>query len=416
RRRACPPAAASGYSKDVEQETLASRKRWAGRLAAVFYLASGVLSLATLPLSSSDANLVGLATVSITALVVGVGAWAVDWGRRPRGSSLWLVPPGLLLIAAGNAYGGSGYFTYGVFFLLVFVWIGFAHAPGTSLLFALPAAAAYVVPLLSLPPDDLRAGLGSAAVVLPLCVLVGEALSRGTERTLRIEAALQRERELRERQQKLEAMKSTFLRAASHELRTPITICRGHLDVLDPRTGSDEVARTLRLVVDELSRMGRLVEDITTLTRLEDPDGLALETFAAADLLREVSAKAEPLLDGRLSVEGAADGRITADRHRLHQALLGLISNAANHAGPSATVTLRSVRETAGWRFEVADDGVGIGDLDRGALFQPFMHGPDSDGTGLGLALVERIARAHGGETGIEEPSPGATFWIRIPA
>ena len=116
----------------MEQETLASRKRWAGRLAAVFYLASGVLSLATLPLSSTDADLAGLAAVSVLRCRRRDRPGCVDWGRRSRRASLVLVPPGLFLIAAGNAYGGSGYFTYGVFFLLVFVWIGFAHEPGMS--------------------------------------------------------------------------------------------------------------------------------------------------------------------------------------------------------------------------------------------------------------------------------------------
>ena len=130
---------------------------------------------------------------------------------------------------------------------------------------------------------------------------------------------------------------------------------RGHLDVLDPRAGPDEVADTLELVTDELARMGRLVEDITMLTRLEDPAALHLETFEADDLIQEVSAKAEPLLDGRLSVEVVDEGRIGADRQRLHQALLGLLSNAV-HAGDGAT-TLRSLRETDSWRFEVADDG-----------------------------------------------------------
>jgi signal transduction histidine kinase len=399
----------------VEQETLATRKRWAGRLAAVFYLASGALSLVTLPLASPDAHVLGLAGVSVVALVAGALAWIVDWGRLPRRTSLVLVPPGLALIAAGNTFGGSDHFTYGVFFVLVFVWIGFAHSPGTSLLFAPLAAVAYVVPVLFLPSPQLASGLGSAAVVLPLCALIGEALSRGTERTLRIEAALQRERELRDRQEKLDAMKSTFLRAASHELRTPITISRGHLDVLDPRAGPAEVTETLQLVVDELARMGRLVEDITTLTRLEDPDALHLETFAAEDLLREVSAKAEPLLDGRLSVEPVEHDMITADRHRLHQALLGLLANAAAHAGMEAKVVLRSSREPAGWRFDVADDGIGLGGVDRATLFQPFIHGPGSAGTGLGLALVRSIARAHGGDAGVEEPPTGATFWIRIP-
>jgi signal transduction histidine kinase len=85
-------------------------------------------------------------------------------------------------------------------------------------------------------------------------------------------------------------------------------------------------------------------------------------------------------------------------------------------------VTLRSEREPDGWRFVVADDGVGVQGVESAALFQPFMHGPESEGTGLGLALVQRIARAHGGDAGVDEPlSPGpdrsgATFWIRIPA
>jgi signal transduction histidine kinase len=405
----------------VEPETLASRKRWAARLAAVFYFASAALSLATLPLSAPDADTAGLTAVSLTALVVGVVAWLVNWDPLPRRASLLLVPPGLALIAAGNAFSGSDYFTYGVFFLLVFVWIGFAHAPGTSLLFAPVAAVAYVIPILGFPADDLRSGLGSAGVVIPLCALIGEALSRGTERTIRIEAALHQERELRERQRKLDEMKSTFLRAASHELRTPITVCRGHLDVLDPRAGSEEVGETLTLVVDELARMGRLVEDITMLTRLEDADALHHEEFTTQELLRDVAAKAEPLLNGRLSVESAEDGLLKADRHRLHQALLGLLSNAAAHAGARARVTLRSERQPDGWRFFVADDGVGVHGVDSAALFQPFMHGPESEGTGLGLALVQRIARAHGGEAGVEETiSPGtdrsgATFWIRIP-
>ena len=404
----------------MEQATLASRKQWAGRLAAVFYLASGALSLVTLPLASPDADTRALAAVSISALVIGAVGWFVDWGRYPRRASLALVPPGLALIAAGNAFGGSNYYTYGVLFLLVFVWLGFAHAPGTSLAVAPLAAAAYVVPLLFLPAEDLPEGLGSAAVVLPLCVLIGEALSRGSERTLRTEAALQREREHRERQRQVDAMQTTFLRAASHELRTPITVSRGHLDVLDASADPREIAETVHLVVDELARMGRLVDDITTLTRLEDPAALRIETFGAGELLREVAAKAEPLLDGRLSLDHGSDDRIRGDRQRLTQALLGLLSNAALHAGPDAKVVLRSRPSPEGWRFEVADDGAGLGSVDRASLFQPFVHGPGSTGTGLGLALVQAIARAHGGEAGVADPQdrsgggPGATFWIEI--
>jgi signal transduction histidine kinase len=400
----------------VEQAIPASRTRWAGRLAAVFYLAGGLLSLVTLPLSSPDAAIPWIAAISVAAMGIGVVAWLIDWERRSPRASLILVPPAFGLIAAGNVFAGTPHFTYGVFFLLAFAWLGIAQPPGTSLLFLPLAIAAYVFPIFSLPSEQLRAGVGSAAIVLPLCVLIGEGLARGTDRMIRTESALESERELRERQHKVDEMKSTFLRAASHELRTPITVCRGHLDVLDPAAGPAEIVDTLHLVVDELDRMGRLVDDITQLTRLEDRDALRLETFEAEALLHDVAAKAEPLLDGRLSVERVDAGTITADRHRLHQALLGLLSNAARHAGPGAHVTIRARREPDGWRFDVADDGVGLDGVDRSTLFQPFIHGPTSEGTGLGLALVRGIARAHGGDTGVEDgEGPGARFWIRIP-
>ena len=158
---------------------------------------------------------------------------------------------------------------------------------------------------------------------------------------------MQHEREARERQRKLEATKSMFFRAASHELRTPIMVCRGHLDVLDPGAGREEVAQTLSIVADELDRMGRLVQDITTLTRLEDPDALRAEAIDVGQLLREVSAKAEPLLDGRLRVEDSTAGRVQADRQRLNQALLGMLDNAATHAGPEARVFIRRCRSRA---------------------------------------------------------------------
>ena len=128
---------------------------------------------------------------------------------------------------------------------------------------------------------------------------------------------------------------------------------------------------------------GRLVEDITTLTRLEDAGALQLERFATDELpLRQVAAKAEPLLDGRLSLELRDRGRgRETDRQRLQQALLGLLSNAAVHAGSQARVTLRSSGRPNGWRFDVADDRVGLGSIDRRCSSNPSC-GPTSRARG----------------------------------
>ena len=198
------------------------RARWGGRLAAVFFVASGVLGLLTLPLLPSDADLFASAAVALLAAVAGLVSWWIPWERLPVRATLWLLVPGFALIAASNAFGGSNFFGYAVFFFVVFAWLGVIHPPGTSIA-ALPLAAiAYVVPLLGLPPSDRAAGLASAVVALPICGLIGEALSRSIDRAVATETELRRERADAERLRRIDRMRETFMRAASHELRTPI--------------------------------------------------------------------------------------------------------------------------------------------------------------------------------------------------
>jgi signal transduction histidine kinase len=399
----------------LEVNDAEGRRRWVGRLAAAFFLAGGALGLLTVPLLPRDANAAGSTLVSIAAGAVGVAIWLVPWERLPRAASLAIVPPAFALIAAGNLFGGSVYHGYGIFFVVAFVWIGLAHPPWTSVSMVPFAALAYVLPLFFLP-GDIASGLGSAAITLPICVVVGEALARGIDRAGRTEDALRREREVADRLRALDAMKDTFMKAASHELRTPITICRGHLAVLGSEPEPGEVRQAVDLVVEELDRMGRLVEDMTTLTRLEDPRSLKIEEFDAAELLRDVAVKVEPILNGRLRVAAGPPGtRVRGDSQRLTQALLNLLQNAAVHAGPDAPVELRLSSSPTGWRFDVADEGMGLEALDEETLFQPFRAGSRSAGSGLGLAIVKRIAQAHGGDAGVVNRGRGATFWIRVP-
>jgi signal transduction histidine kinase len=208
-----------------------------------------------------------------------------------------------------------------------------------------------------------------------------------------------------------------FIRESSHELRTPITICRGHLEVLVHQPTRDELLETIAVVLDELDHMTRIADDMSDLAYMEDPGSLRRGEVQPRRLLADVALKAEPLLNGRLRVEPApADGPVSADSQRLTQALINLVDNACEHTEPGTPIALRAVGEAGAWRFEIADTGGGVARDDEERVFQPFYKRPDSEGSGLGLAIVSGIARAHGGAAGLDNrPGQGATFWIRIP-
>jgi two-component system, OmpR family, sensor kinase len=220
----------------------------------------------------------------------------------------------------------------------------------------------------------------------------------------RLDAAFRRERR--------------FISEASHELRTPITICRGHLEVLGPNPERHQVRDAIDVVIDELGRLGRIVEDMTTLARVDDPAFLQPREIALDAFVEEVGVKAETLLDGRLTVEPAEAGAaVRGDPQRLTQALLNLLNNAAVHGRDEARVALRVVPEPDAWRFEVADEGGGLPANQEENVFRPFHRGKATPaGRGLGLAIVRGVAEAHGGSAGVENRlGEGATFWIRVP-
>jgi signal transduction histidine kinase len=222
----------------------------------------------------------------------------------------------------------------------------------------------------------------------------------------RVEGALARERR--------------FLSEMSHELRTPITICRGSVEVFDPEPSPDEVAETRELLLSELDRLSRLVEDMTTLARAENPGFVRPEEVDVERFLAEVTSTAKVLLNGRLQLERTPSNEsvVRADPQRLKQALLNLLQNAALHGPAAGPVVLGLDREEDAWRFEVRDGGADLSADERRRMFEPFARGRTSaPGSGLGLAIVRGIAEAHGGSAGVDSDSRrGATFWIRVPA
>ena len=211
------------------------------------------------------------------------------------------------------------------------------------------------------------------------------------------------------------ASQKAFISDAGHELRTPITIIRGHLDVMgdDPQDRRE----TLELVGDELDRMGRLVNDLLLLAKATRPDFLQPQTVDLDDLTRELFAKASALAqrDWRLAAVGS--GRIVADRQRLTQALMNLSQNAVAHTGEGDAVELGSELDNGRVRLWVKDTGPGVPPQEQERIFERFVRlERRGEGAGLGLAITQAVAEAHGGLVELHSPpGDGARFTVIIP-
>lgn len=202
-----------------------------------------------------------------------------------------------------------------------------------------------------------------------------------------------------------------FVDDAGHELRTPITVIRGHLELM----GDDPAEReeTLALVTDELNRMNRIVDDLLTLAKSEQPGFLSLEEVELADLTVSVIAKARALGERDWRVDEVAEARIVADRQRLTQALMQLAANAVRHTQEGALVAAGSAVDGDSVRLWVRDGGPGVRPEDRERIFQRFVRAGSRShqGAGLGLSIVRSIAEAHGGRVWVED---GARFVIEL--
>jgi len=209
-----------------------------------------------------------------------------------------------------------------------------------------------------------------------------------------------------------------FIDDAGHELRTPITVVRGHLELMgdDP----EDQRATVALVVDELDRMRRIVDDLLLLAKAERPDFLMPGAVELADLTVEVVSKAGPMAERLWKVDAVAEQVIHADGQRLTQALMQLASNAVRHTVRGDEIGVGSAVRGDRVRLWVRDTGEGIAPGDQARIFDRFARGPagrrGTEGAGLGLAIVRRIAEAHGGSVGLaSDLGRGATFTMDLP-
>jgi two-component system, OmpR family, sensor kinase len=214
------------------------------------------------------------------------------------------------------------------------------------------------------------------------------------------------------------AMQRQFLDDAGHELRTPITIVRGHLELMDA-TDSADVAETRALALDELDRMQRLVDDLVLLAKAQRPDFVRPELVDVDRLTDDVLDKARPLVDRDWRVDDRAQATLELDGQRITQALLQLISNAIRFTVFGQTIAIGSRISDRVLHLWVRDTGPGIAPEDAEKIFERFGRaatGRGGEGSGLGLAIVRAIAEAHHGRVVLHStPGQGATFVIEIP-
>jgi signal transduction histidine kinase len=212
-----------------------------------------------------------------------------------------------------------------------------------------------------------------------------------------------------------------FLATVGHELRTPITIARGHLELLTTVDRGDAAAveATAAIVRDELGRMGRLVDDLMAIARVRTADFIRPRQLELVAWFEELELKiAATPASAATRVLPPPPVRLRADPDRLAQAVLNLTTNAAIHTpdGTPITVTAEVDPDGRALTLRVSDEGPGIDPDILDQVFSPFVRaGEARDSTGLGLAVVEAVITAHGGDIEVSSDPTGTEVALRLP-
>ncbi|MDI3329628.1 MAG: HAMP domain-containing sensor histidine kinase [Micrococcus sp.] len=224
--------------------------------------------------------------------------------------------------------------------------------------------------------------------------------------------------EMLDRLQESFSSQRQLLDDVGHELRTPITIVQGHLELQDAEDPAD-VREVREIALDELDRMRLLVDDLVTLATSGRPDFVEPEPVEVGVLTREVLGKATSLGRRIWTLDHAAEVTVPLDAQRITQAWLQLASNAVKYSHDGSRVSLGSQELNGELRLWVRDQGIGIRPEDREGIFQRFGRGSNStraEGSGLGLNIVTAIVSAHGGTVDVQSaPGIGSTFFMDLP-
>jgi len=228
---------------------------------------------------------------------------------------------------------------------------------------------------------------------------------------------------------RLEYMRRDFVANASHEIKTPLTAIKGFVETLQQGSidNPEEAGRFLGIIQKHVDRLGAIVEDLLSLSRIEQEDEgrtLKLEEGNIGDVFRFAlqmcRSKAE---EKNITVTIVCDEQISArfDSSLLEQAAVNLLDNAIKYSEPESTIHLKAHRNDSEIKISVEDQGIGIAKKHLPRLFERFYRVDKArsrkmGGTGLGLAIVKHIAQAHGGNITVESTlGKGSTFTIHLP-
>ena len=216
---------------------------------------------------------------------------------------------------------------------------------------------------------------------------------------------------------RLEQTRSNFVANVSHELRTPLTVIHGYLEMLDPED-VPRLAPVLHEMRAQSRRMGQIVEDLLTLTRLETQEDLEDERVGMGAMLYSLLKEGEALSHGRHKITVGSDlgADLLGSPRDLHSAFSNLVSNAVRYTPTDGTIHIQWQRTSRGGEFSVSDSGYGIPAAHLARLTERFYRvsssrSRETGGTGLGLSIVKHVLNLHDAQMHIEsEPGKGSTF------
>lgn len=221
--------------------------------------------------------------------------------------------------------------------------------------------------------------------------------------------------------QRLLDREHAFFSDASHELMTPLTIARGHIEMLEPDPAADTVAETRDVVLGELGRMERIVDRLLLVERALSPEFLRLVPTPAAQFVTELFQRWPATADRRWVLDAVAPGTAPIDVDQLTLALDLMLENAVAHTGVGDTIAVGSRPVDGRLVIRIRDTGNGIAPDVLPHIFERFFRGDRgrsrrTGGAGLGLSVSRAVVRAHGGDIAVTSaPGAGATFEISLP-